>query len=101
MELKIEKLVYGGDGLGHESGATVFVPYVLPGEVVVAAPIETKKKFVRASLERVVTASAERTAAPCPYFSACGGCNYQHIPYDAQLAYKAEIQIGRASCRER
>lgn len=91
MELKIEKLVYGGDGLGHESGATVFVPYVLPGEVVVAAPIETKKKFVRASLERVVTASAERTAAPCPYFSVCGGCNYQHIPYDAQLSYKAEI----------
>ena len=91
MELKIEKLVYGGDGLGHESAATVFVPYVLPGEVVVAAPIETKKKFVRASLERVVTASAERTAAPCPYFSVCGGCNYQHIPYDAQLSYKAEI----------
>lgn len=91
MELKIEKLVYGGDGLGHESGATVFVPYVLPGESVAATPIETKKKFVRARLERVTAPSPDRIAAPCPYFSVCGGCNYQHIPYDAQLAYKAEI----------
>ncbi|MGH9571953.1 MAG: class I SAM-dependent RNA methyltransferase [Candidatus Acidiferrales bacterium] len=91
MELKIEKLVYGGDGLGHDSGATVFVPYVLPGEAVVATPIETKKKFVRASLARVAAPSPQRIAAPCPYFSMCGGCNYQHIPYDAQLAYKAEI----------
>ena len=91
MELKIEKLVYGGDGLGHESGATVFVPYVLPGETVVAAPVETKKKFVRARLEKVAAPSQERIAAPCPYFSVCGGCNYQHIPYEAQLTYKTEI----------
>ena len=91
MELKIEKLVYGGDGLGHDSGATVFVPYVLPGEIVVTTPVETKKKFVRARLERVAEPSPERIATPCPHFSVCGGCNYQHIPYDAQLAYKAEI----------
>ncbi len=91
MELKIEKLVYGGDGLGHESGATVFVPYVLPGETVAAAPLETKKKFVRARLESVVTASPQRIVAPCPYFSVCGGCSYQHVPYEVQLAYKAEI----------
>ncbi|HKQ86051.1 MAG TPA: class I SAM-dependent RNA methyltransferase [Candidatus Acidoferrales bacterium] len=91
MELKIEKLVYGGDGLGHESGATVFVPYVLPGETVAAAPVETKKKFVRARMDTIVTPSPERIAAPCPHFSVCGGCNYQHIPYDAQLVYKAEI----------
>lgn len=91
MELKIEKLIYGGDGLAHDSGATVFVPFVLPGESVVAEPVETKKKFVRAGLERVVDASAQRIAAPCPYFGTCGGCNYQHIPYEAQLAFKSDI----------
>lgn len=91
MELRIEKLVYGGDGLAHHEGATVFVPYVLPGESVVAEPIETKKKFVRARLDRVVAPSVERIDAPCPHFAVCGGCDYQHIPYDTQLAYKVSI----------
>jgi 23S rRNA (uracil1939-C5)-methyltransferase len=91
MELKIEKLVYGGEGLGHDSGNTVFVPYVLPGETVSAEQIEKKKKFVRARLDRVVTPSAERIAAPCPHFGVCGGCDYQHIPYDAQLNCKKQI----------
>jgi len=91
MELKIEKLVYGGEGLAHHEGATVFLPYVLPGESVAAEPIETKKKFVRAKLNQIVVPSSERIAAPCPYFAVCGGCDYQHIPYDAQLTYKATI----------
>ncbi|HTZ72817.1 MAG TPA: 23S rRNA (uracil(1939)-C(5))-methyltransferase RlmD [Candidatus Aquilonibacter sp.] len=91
MEVKIEKLVYGGEGLAHHQGSTVFAPYVLPGETVSATPFETKKKFVRAALERVIAPSAQRIAAPCPYFSVCGGCDYQHIPYEQQLKYKAEI----------
>ena len=91
MELKIEKLVYGGDGLAHDSGATVFVPFVLPGETAEAEPVEKKKKFVRANLERVLAPSAERIAASCQHFGACGGCNYQHIGYESQLVYKAEI----------
>jgi 23S rRNA (uracil1939-C5)-methyltransferase len=91
MEVKIEKLVYGGDGLAHHEGQTVFVPLVLPGELVSISPAEQKKKFVRGRLERVVEAAPERVAAPCPYFGVCGGCHYQHIPYDAQLRYKTEI----------
>jgi 23S rRNA (uracil1939-C5)-methyltransferase len=91
MEVKIEKLVYGGDGLAHHEGQTVFVPLVLPGELVSIAPAERKKKFVRGRLERIVEAAPERVAAPCPYFGRCGGCHYQHIPYDAQLRYKTDI----------
>jgi 23S rRNA (uracil1939-C5)-methyltransferase len=91
MEVKIEKLVYGGDGLAHHDGQTVFVPLVLPGELVSIAPAERKKKFVRGRLERVVEPAPERVAAPCPYFGRCGGCHYQHIPYDAQIRYKTEI----------
>jgi 23S rRNA (uracil1939-C5)-methyltransferase len=91
MEVRIEKLVYGGDGLAHHDGQTVFVPLVLPGELVQIDAAERKKKFVRGRLERVVEASPERVAAPCRYYARCGGCQYQHMPYEAQLRYKAEI----------
>ncbi len=91
MEVRIEKLVYGGDGLAHHDGQTVFVPLVLPGELVRIESAARKKKFVRGRLEQVVEASPERIAAPCQYFGRCGGCQYQHIPYDAQIRYKTEI----------
>jgi len=91
MELTIEKLVYGGDGLAHHDGSTVFVPFVIPAERVSAAPIEQKKKFVRARVERVLEPSAERVPARCAHYGVCGGCHYQHIPYEAQLKYKTEI----------
>ncbi len=106
MNIKIEKLVYGGEGLGHYEGQTVFVPFVLPEEVVEVHPVERKKKFVRGRLEQLVTPSPQRTAPPCPHFSVCGGCHYQHIPYEAQLTYKAEIlretlgRIGRVEWKD-
>jgi 23S rRNA (uracil1939-C5)-methyltransferase len=91
MEITIEKLIYGGEGLAHHDGSTVFVPFVLPAERVSAAPVEQKKKFIRARVERLLDPSPERAAARCPHFGVCGGCDYQHIPYDAQLKYKIEI----------
>jgi 23S rRNA (uracil1939-C5)-methyltransferase len=91
MEVRIEKLVYGGDGLAHSDGHTVFVPLVLPGELVEIESSARKKKFIRGRLERVVEPSAERVPAPCPHYGRCGGCQYQHIPYEGQLRYKAEI----------
>ena len=103
MEVKIEKLVYGGDGLGHHDGRTVFVPYVLPEEVVRVREVERKKKFVRGRVQHIITPSPGRASPPCPHFTQCGGCHYQHIPYDAQLTFKAAIlretlaRIGRIS----
>jgi 23S rRNA (uracil1939-C5)-methyltransferase len=91
MEVRIEKLVYGGDGLAHHDGHTVFVPLVLPGELVQVESSARKKKFIRGRLERIVEPSAERVIPPCPYFGRCGGCQYQHMPYEAQLRYKADI----------
>lgn len=92
MEVTIEKLIYGGEGLAHHDGSTVFVPFVLPSEHVIVAPVEQKKKFVRARMEKVVAeASPDRVAAPCPHFGVCGGCDYQHIQYEAQLKFKTEI----------
>lgn len=91
MEVTIEKLIYGGDGLAHHEGATIFVPFVLPAERVSAEPVEQKKKFVRAQLTGVLEASPGRIEPRCPHFGTCGGCNYQHVPYERQLAYKADI----------
>jgi 23S rRNA (uracil1939-C5)-methyltransferase len=91
MDLKIEKLIYGGDGLAHHDGATVFVPYVLPSERVEADAVEKKKKFVRARLDRVVEPSPERIPPRCPHFGDCGGCHYQHMPYEKQLEFKSGI----------
>ncbi|HWC15628.1 MAG TPA: TRAM domain-containing protein, partial [Terriglobales bacterium] len=98
MELTIEKLVYGGDGLarltpadGRRRSKTVFVPYVLPGERVEARVSEERPGFVRAELERVLQASSLRISPPCHYFLQCGGCHYQHASYDEQLRVKSEI----------
>ena len=91
MEVTIEKLIYGGDGLAHHEGATVFVPYVIPGEEVAIQETERKKKFVRGLPEKIVKPSPERVIPLCPYFQVCGGCHYQHIPYESQLRYKEEI----------
>jgi 23S rRNA (uracil1939-C5)-methyltransferase len=91
MEIKIEKLIYGGDGLAHHDGSTIFVPFVLPEERVAVSPVEQKKKFVRARVDKILAPSPDRAVARCPHFGVCGGCNYQHIPYEAQLKYKTEI----------
>jgi len=91
VDVTVEKLVYGGDGLARREGTTIFVPFVLPAERVCAQPIERKKDFQRARLVRVIESSPERVTPPCPHFGVCGGCDYQHIPYDAQARYKTEI----------
>ena len=91
MEITIEKLIYGGEGLAHHDGSTVFVPFVLPAERIAAALVEQKKKFIRARVERLLEPSPDRASARCPHFGVCGGCDYQHIPYESQLKYKTEI----------
>jgi len=91
LMLSIEKLVYGGDGLAHFDGNTVFVPFVLPGEEVRAATKSKKKKLVWAELLEVTTAAKERAKARCAHFQKCGGCHYQHIAAAEQLRLKKEI----------
>ena len=89
--LSIEKLVYGGDGLAHADGNTVFVPYVLPGEQVRAAAKSKKKKLIWADLLEVTSAADTREKARCPHFQVCGGCHYQHISAAEQLRLKKDI----------
>jgi 23S rRNA (uracil1939-C5)-methyltransferase len=95
--LNIEKLIYGGDGLArlpaddHGRGKAVFVPFVLGGERIEAALIEEKSGFARAQAAAIADPSPHRVQPPCPHFSRCGGCHYQHASYDHQLEIKKEI----------
>jgi 23S rRNA (uracil1939-C5)-methyltransferase len=91
LRLSIEKLVYGGDGLAHADGNTVFVPYVLPGEEVRAATKTRRKKLLWAELLEVTSPAKERDKPRCPHFQKCGGCHYQHISPVEQLRLKKEI----------
>ena len=97
MQLTIEKLVYGGEGLARLAadergpGKAVFVPFVLAGERVEVRILKQKSGFARARAEKILQPSAERIPPACRYFESCGGCHYQHTSYDHQLAIKSGI----------
>jgi 23S rRNA (uracil1939-C5)-methyltransferase len=97
LNLTVEKLIYGGDGLArlpadqHGRGKAVFVPFVLEGEKIAASIVEEKPGFARARIETLLERSPQRVDASCPYFQRCGGCHYQHTSYENQRAIKAAI----------
>jgi 23S rRNA (uracil1939-C5)-methyltransferase len=88
FELTIQDVAFGGKGVGRIRGKAVFVPYVIDGEVVSARVLREHKKFLEAELETLLASSPHRVEPRCPYFGRCGGCVYQHIEYDHQLALK-------------
>ena len=91
FEVKVEKLVYGGDGLARLDGRVVFAPFCLPGERIRAAAEREKPGLVRARTLEVLERAPERVEAGCEYFGRCGGCHYQHAPYEYQLGAKRAI----------
>jgi 23S rRNA (uracil1939-C5)-methyltransferase len=88
VDLKIEDVAFGGKGVAREQGKAVFVPYTIEGELVSAEIVREKKQFAEADLVEVKQSSPNRIAPECPYFGRCGGCAYQHINYEHQLAIK-------------
>jgi 23S rRNA (uracil1939-C5)-methyltransferase len=88
LTLTIHDIAFGGEGVGRVDDFVIFVPFVLVGETVEAEITEVKKNFARAKLLRVEKPSPERVAPECRYFQKCGGCQYQHIDYAAQLRLK-------------
>lgn len=98
MKLLIEKAIYGGNCLAHQTqgndaGKAVFVPFTLPGELVEARLLERRNSFGEASLVDVLTGSNDRVVPRCSHFGQCGGCNYQHAIDTAQLRIKAGILL--------
>jgi len=88
LKVTINDLAFGGEGVARVNDFVLFIPYVIPGETVEVEVIEVKKAFGRAKLISVITPSVDRATPECKHFGACGGCQYQHIAYPAQLAMK-------------
>jgi tRNA/tmRNA/rRNA uracil-C5-methylase (TrmA/RlmC/RlmD family) len=88
LTLRIRDIAFGGEGVADVGGFVVFVPFVAEGEVVEAEVSEVRKRFARARLLRVMEPAADRVEPPCRYFGECGGCQYQHLNYSAQLRVK-------------
>jgi 23S rRNA (uracil1939-C5)-methyltransferase len=93
IEVRIEKVVAEGDGLGRDShGKVVFVEGALPNELVLARVFAESKDYARARVEKLLQANGERVVPPCPYVEAgCGGCDLQHASEDLQIAIKRAI----------
>ncbi len=88
LTLTICDIAFGGEGVGRLDDFVVFVPFVALGEVVEAEATEVKKRFARSRLLRVIQPAPERVTPPCRHFGQCGGCQYQHLDYTAQLRLK-------------
>jgi 23S rRNA (uracil1939-C5)-methyltransferase len=91
MELEIERILPGGMGLAHAGGKTVFVALAAPGDRVRVEVEREQGNVLFASIVEIITPSPVRIEPPCPYFGRCGGCDFQQLTYEAQLAAKSEM----------
>lgn len=87
----IEKLTFGGAGLAHVDGLAVFVPDTIPGQRVEIVITKKKDAFAEAVALKVIRRAKDEIPARCPHFHDCGGCVWQHLPYDKQIVYKEDI----------
>src|SRR5690349_8596748 len=90
LELRIDSLAYGGNGVARLNGFVVFVRRGLPGDVVRARVTNVKRNHAEALAVEVVQHGAERVDAPCAHYPACGGCRFQDLAYEEQIAAKEE-----------
>ncbi len=89
VDLTIHDVAFGGKGVARENGKAVFVPYTIEGETISAGIVREKKQFAEAELISIRENSPDRVEPECPYFGKCGGCAYQHMNYQHQLATKS------------
>src|SRR5687768_16791472 len=112
LELRVERLALGGDGLGRAGACAVFVPYAVPGDLLDITVTESRERYARGQIRRVIEPSPDRIAPPCPYHFQpprlqtsspesqvlspglwCGGCSWQQLRYPAQLAAKRQLVL--------
>jgi 23S rRNA (uracil1939-C5)-methyltransferase len=89
--LKIETITGEGAGLARLNGKSVFVDGAIPGETVICSLLSEQKTWAKARLLDIAEESADRVKPVCVYYAQCGGCNMQHVDYQAQLKFKAAI----------
>ncbi|MDO8648540.1 MAG: 23S rRNA (uracil(1939)-C(5))-methyltransferase RlmD [Candidatus Peregrinibacteria bacterium] len=87
----IEKLTFGGAGLTHIDGMPIFVPGTIPGQQVAIVLTKRKDNYAEAKVEKILRKAKDEIPARCAHFHDCGGCVWQNLPYDKQIAYKEDI----------
>ncbi|MBN1473329.1 MAG: class I SAM-dependent RNA methyltransferase [Syntrophaceae bacterium] len=88
VNIEIESVAFGGDGVGRVDNFVVFVPFSAPGDKLEIEIVQRKKKFARGKILKVIKSSEASVKPLCRYYENCGGCCYQHINYESQLAIK-------------
>jgi 23S rRNA (uracil1939-C5)-methyltransferase len=91
FEIRIERIVPNGYGIGFSEGQTVFVPLSAPGDLLKVRPREKRGAILFAEIVEILEKSPVRIDAPCQHFGKCGGCDFQHMNYETQLESKAAI----------
>jgi 23S rRNA (uracil1939-C5)-methyltransferase len=98
-EIEISAMTFGPFGVGRHDGKAVMVPCAVAGDKLDVEIVSERRDYAVAKIREVVSASADRRAAPCPYLPRCGGCDWQHIDYGAQVRFKGEVvarELGHA-----
>jgi len=93
VEVTVEKLVAGGDGLARVDGIPIFVPRSAPGDRARVRLVERRPDYARAEIVELLSPGPGRREPPCPYFVDCGGCQLQHVEDGLQVRYKAEAVV--------
>lgn len=91
VELGIDSLAFGGNGIGRLDGKAIFVPLTAPGDRIRCRIVRDKGRWAEAELVEILAPAAERIIPPCPVFGRCGGCQWQFLPYAAQAQWKERI----------
>ena len=87
-ELHIDRLGTSGEGVGRHENFTIFVPHALPGETISAVIEDVKSSYARGRIKQILHESVDRAAPLCALYEECGGCQLQHLSYEAQLRAK-------------
>ena len=98
-EVEISAMTFGPFGVGHRDGKAVMVAHSVVGDRLEVAPVSERRDYSIAKIREIIRASADRRGAPCPYLPRCGGCDWQHIEYAAQVRFKGEViarELGHA-----
>ena len=90
VELWVDSLAFGGEGIARIDNFVVFVSGAVPGDRVLARIIKKRRGYANAVIVEILDPSPDRIKAPCPYHGYCGGCNYQYLEYSCQKKYKKE-----------
>ncbi|MGC2494775.1 MAG: class I SAM-dependent RNA methyltransferase [Candidatus Binatus sp.] len=90
-QIEISAMTFGPFGVGRHDGKAVMVPGAVAGDKLEVEIVSERRDYAVAKIREVVSASADRRVAPCPYLPRCGGCDWQHIDYSAQVRFKGEV----------